>query len=433
VLDDTAREIGRHVATLVPDGATIQAGIGKIPSAVMAALEERHDLGIHTEMLSDGMMRLIECGAATGTLKTLLPGKAVTSFVMGSRRLYEWAHEHPALELRPSEFTNDPLIVARHDNFVAINSALAVDLTGQVAADTVLGQFFSGIGGQVDFIRGAARSRGGRAILAFTSTTKHGSVSRIRSAFEEGAGVVTSRGDVHYVVTEYGVADLWGKNVRQRAMSLIEIAHPDYRGELLAEAKRRRYVFADQVAPRASYPWTEETRARSSDGREVLVRPVRLTDEETLRDLFYRLSDESTYRRFMFHKRRHPHAEMQSLVDVDYDGSMALVSCTVDGERSDIVAMARYDVDRATRLADFAIVVRDEWQGKGIGTLLLQRMIEIAQARGVDGLTADILASNTPMLALFQKSGLRLDLRLEDQTYHVVAPFGVLTECSARP
>jgi GNAT superfamily N-acetyltransferase len=233
---------------------------------------------------------------------------------------------------------------------------------------------------------------------------------------------VTSRGDVHYVVTEYGIADLWGKNVRQRAMSLIEIAHPDYRSELLTAAKHRRYVFSDQVAPRASYPWTEEARARSSDGKEVLVRPVRLTDEETLRDLFYRLSDESTYRRFMFHKRCHPHAEMQSLVDVDYEGSMALVVCVVDGERSDIVAMARYDVDRATHLADIAFVVRDEWQKKGIGTLLLQRMIAIARARGIGGLTADVLASNTPMLALFRKCGLELDLRLEGETYHVVAP-----------
>jgi acyl-CoA hydrolase len=241
-LDDVSREIGRYVASLVPDGATIQAGIGKIPCAVMAALTDRHDLGIHTEMFSDSMMDLMECGAVNGSRKSLLPGKAVTSFVMGSRKLYEWIHDNPAIELRPSEFTNDPMTIARHDDLVAINSAVAIDLTGQVAEDTVMGRFFSGIGGQVDFIRGAARSRGGKPILAFPSTTKGGSVSRVLPAFEEGAGIVTSRGDVHYVVTEYGIADLWGKSVRQRALGLIAIAHPDYRAELLGAAKQRRYL-----------------------------------------------------------------------------------------------------------------------------------------------------------------------------------------------
>ncbi len=208
-------------------------------------------------MLSDGVMDLYEAGVITGKKKKLLPGKMVTSFVMGTRKLYDWVDDNPAVEMRPSNFTNDPFNIARHDCFVAINSALAVDLTGQVAADTLMGRFFSGIGGQVDFIRGAARSHGGKAIVALPSTAKDGEVSRIQAALEEGAGVVTSRGDVHYVVTEYGIADLWGKNIRQRAMALIEIAHPDHRAELLARAKHRRYVFPDQVVPRASYPWEE--------------------------------------------------------------------------------------------------------------------------------------------------------------------------------
>ncbi len=242
-LDEVSQEIGRNVAKLIENGATLQMGIGKIPDAVLAALFDHVDLGVHTEMFSDGVMRLVDAGVITGRKKTFLPGKVVTSFVMGSRALYEWMHDNPVVEMRGSRFTNDPFTIARNDHMVAINAALAVDLTGQVAADTLMGRFFSGIGGQVDFIRGAARSRGGRPIIALPSTAKDGAVSRIQPALGEGAGVVTSRGDVHYVVTEYGVADLWGKPIRERAKALIAIAHPDAKGELLAAAKERRYVF----------------------------------------------------------------------------------------------------------------------------------------------------------------------------------------------
>ena len=244
-LDDVCREIGRNVASLIPDGATLQMGIGKIPDATLAALTDRRDLGIHTEMLSDGVMELAEAGIITGRRKTVLPGKIVTSFVMGTRRLYEWVHDNPQIEMRVSGFTNDPFLSSRHERMVAINSALAVDLTGQVAADTVRGRFFSGIGGQVDFIRGAARSLGGKPIIALPATARQGTVSRIQAVFEEGTGVVTSRGDIHYVVTEYGVADLWGKNIRQRAEALTGIAHPDFRAGLLAAARQRCYCFPD--------------------------------------------------------------------------------------------------------------------------------------------------------------------------------------------
>ncbi|HSF43615.1 MAG TPA: acetyl-CoA hydrolase/transferase C-terminal domain-containing protein [Thermoanaerobaculia bacterium] len=242
-LDDVCREIGRNVASLIPDGATLQLGIGKIPDATLATLADRRDLGIHTEMLSDGVMNLTEAGVITGRRKSFLPGKIVTSFIMGTHRLYQWVHDNPQIEMRPSAFTNDPFNIARNDQMVAINSALAVDLTGQVAADTVQGRFFSGIGGQVDFIRGAARSQGGRPVIALPATAKGGKVSRIQATFEEGTGVVTSRGDIHYVVTEYGVADLWGKNIRQRVEALAGIAHPDFRAELLASARKRCYIF----------------------------------------------------------------------------------------------------------------------------------------------------------------------------------------------
>lgn len=232
VVDAANDAIGAHIAELVEDGCTIQAGIGAIPDAVMRRLGDRRDLGIHTELLSDGMMRLIEAGVATGARKALWPGKAVTSFMLGSEALYRFAQENPAIEMQPSNVVNDPMRIARQPNFVAINSALSVDLTGQVNADSIGHRFYSGIGGQVDFLRGAARSEGGRPVIALPATAKNGKLSRIVPTLAPGAGVVTSRGDVHWVVTEFGRVNLHGRSVRERARALISIASPAFRDEL---------------------------------------------------------------------------------------------------------------------------------------------------------------------------------------------------------
>jgi acyl-CoA hydrolase/GNAT superfamily N-acetyltransferase len=409
--------IGHHVASLVPNGATIQTGIGSIPDAVLAALRNHQDLGVHTEMLSDGIMALARAGVVTGAKKSMLRGKLVTSFVMGSQSLYAWAHDNPALEMRPSDFTNDPRVIARNDCMISVNSALGADLTGQVAADTLLGKFFSGIGGQVDFVRGAAGSRGGRSIIAFRSTAKQGTLSRIRGALEAGAGIVTSRGDVRYIVTEYGIADLWGKSVRERALGLIEIAHPDFRGELLAEAKARRFVFLDQAVPSAVYPWAEERTEVLRSSETVLLRPVRMSDGEALQRLFYRLSDQSVYQRFMAHKSVHSDLEMQRLVDADYAASVGLV--VDEPVTNEIVAMGRYDVDPGTGLADLAFVVRDDWQRRGLGRRLMRRMIEIGRSKAVVGFTADVLGTNLGMLMVFQQSGLSVQTQFDGAMYHL--------------
>jgi len=425
-VDAVCQAIGRYVASLVPDGATLQTGIGRIPHAVLTELREHHDLGMHTEMLSDSVIDLVECGVLNGRRKTLLPGKLVTSFVMGTARLYEWVNDNPMVELRPTEFTNDPFTIARNDSMIAVNSALAVDLTGQVAADTVLGRFFSGIGGQVDFIRGAARSKGGKPIIALPSTAKDGSVSRIQAALEQGAGIVTSRGDVHYIVTEYGVADLWGKNVRERATALIEISHPDFRGELLAAAKQRRYVFPDQVMPSHSYPWRQESVETTRGEHKVRLRPARMSDEKALQDLLYGLSDESTYFRFLGHKKLHPHGEMQKMVQLDVTSCAALVACPPNDDTGLIVGMARYDVDPATGLADIAFVVRDEWHNRGVGSALFRRMREIGCERGLAGFTADVHALNQGMLKVFYGSGLTVKTETEGSVYHLTMTFPVV-------
>lgn len=235
-------KIGKNIASLVEDDSTLQLGIGAIPNAVLKELNSRRNLGIHTEMFSDGIIPLIESGVINCSKKTLLPGKIVTSFVLGTKKLFEYIHDNPLIEMRPTEFVNDPFTISRNDNMIAINSAVQVDLTGQVSADSIGYKFYSGFGGQVDFIRGAARSKGGKPIIALPSTAKDESLSRIVTHLDEGAGVTTSRGDVHYVVTEYGIADLHGLSIHDRVKSLINIAHPKFREELERFAKQKHYV-----------------------------------------------------------------------------------------------------------------------------------------------------------------------------------------------
>jgi 4-hydroxybutyrate CoA-transferase len=240
VVGDLARAIGRNVVGLIEDGATLQMGIGEIPDAVLASLTDRRDLGIHTEMFSDGMVDLFEAGVVTNEAKTLHRGKVIASFVLGTKKTFAFLNNNPLIEFHPSDYVNDAAVIAQNDKMVAINSAIAVDITGQVCADSLGRLIYSGFGGQLDFIRGAARSKGGRPIIALPATAKDGTLSRIVDVLMEGSGVVTTRADVHYVVTEYGVASLHGKSLSERARELIAIAHPAFRAELHAAAQRRR-------------------------------------------------------------------------------------------------------------------------------------------------------------------------------------------------
>ncbi len=233
--------IGRHIAEMIEDESTLQLGIGSIPDAVLSQLHGRKNLGIHTEMFSDGILPLVEEGVITNEKKTLHQGKIISSFVLGSRALFDFIDNDPMIEFHPSDYVNDPFIIARNNDMVAINSAIEVDLTGQVCADSIGSRFYSGFGGQLDFIRGASRSEGGKPIIALPSTARNGKTSRIVAFLSEGAGVTTSRGDVHYVVTEYGVAELYGKTIRERARALIDIAHPDFREELEEHAHLHKY------------------------------------------------------------------------------------------------------------------------------------------------------------------------------------------------
>jgi acyl-CoA hydrolase/GNAT superfamily N-acetyltransferase len=423
--DDVARRIGRHIAELVEDGSTLQMGIGTIPDSVLFELLHHRDLGVHSEMVSDGIIELIEKGVINGTRKSLHRGKVVTSFALGTQRLYDFIDDNPLFEFYPNEYSNDPFVIARNTRMVAINAALEVDLTGQVCSDSLGTYFYSGIGGQVDFIRGAARSEGGKPIIALPSTAvidgQH--VSRIVSMLKPGAGVVTSRGDVHYVVTEYGAVDLHGKSIRERALALIHIAHPEFREELMQAARERHFVYADQVVVAgAGREELEEldTYFTAENGVEVHFRPIEPTDEPLLQEMFYRCSERTIYLRFFAYVKALPHSRAQQLVAVDYDNSLALVATVLEGEREVIVAVSRYNRDPASNYADCAFMVRDDWQDKGIGRYVVNRLIEVARNRGIQGFTADVLVENTRMMHVFHLCAPGpVQSRIEEGSYHI--------------
>jgi acyl-CoA hydrolase/GNAT superfamily N-acetyltransferase len=422
-IDEIASQIGLHIAELIQDGSTLQLGIGTIPDAVLASLGDKKNLGIHSEMISDGVIGLVEKGVINGSCKNNHVGKIVASFAIGSRRLYDFIDNNPMCEFHPSDYTNDPFRIAHNDRVVAINSALQVDLTGQVCADSLGTYFYSGIGGQVDFIRGASRSDQGRPIIALPSTAADGKVSRIVPTLTPGAGVVTSRGDVHYVVTEYGIADLHGKTIRERAMALILIAHPDHREQLMEEARNRKLVYADQEAVlghgdlnRRSF----ERKFTALNGKEIHMRPILPTDEDMMRDLFYACSAETLYHRFFVKMQSMPHRKLKKFVNIDYVKNMALVSVTREDEREMIVAVGRYSVDRASNAAEVAFIVRDDWQGQGLGVSMFNQLLEVARKRGIIKFTADVLHDNARMLHIFHKCApTSIQSTLEAGIYHL--------------
>jgi len=405
--DEVAQRIGKNIASLIPDGATLQMGIGTIPDSVLHYLTDKKDLGVHTEMFSDGFMELALSGVINNSRKSIHAGKTVASFCMGSQQLYDYVDNNPSIEFHPTEYTNDPFIIARNDNMMAINSAIEVDLSGQVCADSLGTMFYSGIGGQVDFVRGASRSKGGKPIIAMPSTAKDETISRISPHLKEGAGVVTTRGDVHYIVTEWGVAYLHGKNIRERSMALISVAHPKFRAALLEEAKQLNYIYKDQILPEEGvvYPEDLETVMTTKSGAELVVRAIMPTDEEMLSDMFYDLSDQTIINRFFSMLKSMPHRKLQTLCCIDYVSELSLVAVSGVAPKQKIVGLGSYYVSPATQRAEIAFLVADAWQGQGIGTYLMQMLVKVAKSKNLKGLTAEVLRDNVAMIALMHKSG----------------------------
>ena len=412
--DAVALQIARHVTRLVENGSTIQVGIGRVPNAILYGLMEKKDLGVHTEMFSDGLIDLIEAGVVTNRRKSFHAGKILAAFCVGTRKLYDYVDNNPMFEFHPIDYNSLPSNIAKNDKMIAINTALQVDITGQICADSIGHQIYSGIGGQADFMRGASMSHQGKPIIAIPSTaeTPQGTVSRIVPSLSQGAGVVTTRGNAHYVVTEYGVAFLHGKSLRERAVSLIQVAHPKFREQLLAEAKKMNYLYEDQIIPETIYPVEMEHTEKFGD-LELFFRPVKPSDERLFQEYLYKLSERSVYLRFFQVRRDFPHELAQEMVAADYDRHMGIVGTLGTSDTAPIIAAGHWMMDYNENMAEIAFSVMDEHQRKGIGTHLLHFLMRIGKERGIHGFRANVIAGNMAMMRVFQRSGCVLHTEYE--------------------
>jgi acyl-CoA hydrolase len=404
--NEIAKRIGHFVSQLVDDGATLQIGFGYLPNMILRYLDQKKDLGVHTQLITDGLMPLFEKGVVSNRKKSLLPGRVVASLCMGSEKLYQFVDNNPAFYFRSSEFVNDPTVIARNDNLVSISSALEVDLTGQVCSDSMGHLFYSGIGDQVDFLRGSAMSNGGFSIIALPSTARQDRVSRIVPHLSPGAGVATTRADVNFVVTEYGVAELQGKSIYQRVMELAQIAHPKFRDDLIQAAKKRHYIFADQLPPSQEdllFLEGYKSTLKLSNGRMIHFRPLLPSDEFAYRNFFYSLQAETIYYRFFYPMKLFSHEIIQKQWSaVDYRKNMSMIGFVQRSGHHEIVAIGTYAQDDETQ-AEVAFVVREDFQGMGIASYLLETLEEIAIENDYRRFVATVLQENQAMLEIFRK------------------------------
>lgn len=403
---EVVSRIGYYISQLVDDGATLQIGFGHLPNAILPFLQNKKDLGLHTQLITDGLIPLLKKKVITNRKKTLLPGRAVASLCMGTRELYDYVNDNPQFYFRSSEYVNDPTVIARNDNLVSISSALEVDLTGQVCTDSMGHLFFSGIGDQVDFLRGAAMSKGGFSIIALPSTAANGRVSRIVPSLSEGAGVATTRGDINFVVTEYGIAELKGKSIFQRVVALAQIAHPKFRKELIEVAKKHHYIFSDQLPPvDDDLIFLEGYKAHATlkNGKAIEFRPLLPSDEFEFRNFFYSLKEETIYMRFFYKMKLFSHeVAQQQWANVDYRKNISLIGLVQKRGHQEIVAIASY-ADDSTGRAEVAFVVREDYQGQGIASGMLPILEDIAIQNGFKGFSAVVLQKNRSMLNIFKK------------------------------
>jgi len=422
LMNPVAEEIGRHVARLIEDGSTLRVGVGSLSTAVLYALRGKKDLGVHADMLTDAYLHLVKEGVITNSRKTLHHGKIVASFCLGSRDLYDFVHNNPMVAMHPIEYTNDYLVISENDKMVSINSGLEVDLTGQVCSDSLGYEIYSGVGGTIDFFRGAIHSNKGKAIAVMPSTTLDGKKSRIVPELMEGAGVVTTRGGVHHVVTEYGAVNLHGKSIRERALALIGIAHPDFREDLASAARRLRYLREDLVPgiPRRSvYPSEWETSLALEEGMEVFFRPAKPTDERSLKEFFYSLPRDEFYMRFLSRMKVFPCHDVQRMVDIDYRKEMSIVALAGEQHAKRIVAFASYVLDEETGAAEVDFAVHPDLGQKGIATFLLRYLSRIAMGKGVKSFFAYAAMDNERALGVFRKLGYPMKTSCVDGTHQV--------------
>jgi len=407
--------IGERISRLVEDGSTIQVGFGRIPDTALMSLTGKKNLSIHSEIITDNVMKLVESGA-------IPEGKSIeASLCIGSESLFQFIGSNSMVKMKPISYMTDPQVILPKAPFVAINGAVEIDLTGQSCVSLNEQNAHLGALGHPLFNRVAQLSRGGKAIIALRSTSRDGAISRIVPEFSDSRmGIVTTQADISYVVTEYGSVNLFGKSIRERALALITIAHPKYRRWLVEEAKRLNYIFQDQVLPPddTRYPVQYETACQIGD-KSMLIRPVRITDERNIQNLFYAMSTDDKFHRFLMHIPALHHRQAQTMVNVDYQDSLGLVVESENGDSRGIIAIAhviRDDEDDERNTCEFAVMVHPDCQNKGIATFLLRLMASIAPEMGFDCMRAYVWEGNTRMQRVFEKLGLPERITIE---YHV--------------
>ncbi len=400
----SAMRIADHVAGLIDDGSTLQMSLGASPKAIMAALSDKNDLGVHSQFLTDSIMHLVAQGVVTNRNKGYIPEKLVASGAIGSNNLYEFVNDNPAIEFHPSDFVNDPARICRCNKVVSMNVIMAMDLTGQAGADAMPYNHFSGVTGIMDFVRGSQASPGGKSILMLPSTTLDGKASRIVPELNDIA-VVVPRGEVHYVVTEYGVVNLFGKSLQERAVALISVAHPDFRDELFEQAKEMGLLGRERTIKESLhgvYPMHLEE-SRQINGQKVFFRPVKPTDERLMQEHFYNLPMEDVVRRFFHERTSFLRTEMDGFFQVDYIKDLTIVAVVGEPGFEEIIAVGGYFLDRAKNLAEVAFSTLHEWQGHGLNSVIIRKLAGAARENGISGLVAFTAPANQGMIKLFQK------------------------------
>jgi acyl-CoA hydrolase/GNAT superfamily N-acetyltransferase len=423
-VEEDVEQIARYIGGIIEDGSTLQIGLGRVTNAALKHLTDRKDLGIHSDVITDAIIPLLEKGIVTGRCKSVQRDKIVASFAIGTRRLYDLIDRNPLFVFQPIDVVCHPSTIAAQHRMVSVTQAFAIDLTGQVCADQLDGEFYSGLAAQGEFLRGASRSAGGKAIICLTSTANGGETSCVRARLQPGESVTIARTDVHYVITEYGIAYLFGKSIRERAIALIDVAHPKFRAELFAEAQSMGLLPASQTLKNLhAYPVEEEATVELKDRRKVLLRPAVSSDAGGIRDLFHRMSDADVYTRFFHQVRRLSSEDVQRLCNVNFDNEVAFVAVIGPREDPQVVAHACYFLDYSTNLAETAFIVRPDWQGCGLGGALQQRLAEHAKARGVRGFVAEILSENAHMIRLARSGSPQVAVEPGGDTVRVTSLF----------
>jgi len=417
ITSEAAISIGKHIANLIEDGSTLQIGLDSASQATVQGLSNKNDLGVHSQFLTDDIMHLYATGNINNKKKGLNEGKMVASMAIGSHNLYEFLNDNPAIEFHPSDYVNDPFVISQHNRMVSLNVAKIIDLTGQVSAEASAATRFAGVSGIPDFVRGARRSPGGKSILMLfsTSETEKGIESNIVPYMKDHV-VVVPRADVHYVVSEYGSVNLFGKSLQERVIAMISIAHPMFREELFEAAKQRNFIGAERTlgeAARAVYPVQLEETLTINDIK-VTVRPAKPVDERRIQEHYYSLPKEDILSRFFCQKTIFARAEMESRSHVDYVNDLSLVAVVGEFGFGRVVAVAECMKLPDQNLAEVAFSVSQEYQGKGLGKFFLKKLAAVARENGIGGLMAYTFPSNKAMINLFKTLPYKVKTQYED-------------------